>query len=288
MVGAGHMHEQVEADPPFLARCSDCTWSLWCHQKQAIVVPRTPNQSRGSCQCSPAGERHPSGKRPGRWPFFKALFCLLPVLAAGCAVHPIYVELRERTEANMLKVTRYSIILTTVIYFFTAIAGYLLFGPYTDSDLLVNFDKAPFEFVDSEAVFDVVRVSYVLHIILVFPVIFYSLRHITDDLVFPSAPKALIEDNKRFFGITALYLLLIYLFAGVVPNIWVAFTITGATTTMVVGMVFPALLALRCACGAPLACSHTSPSRVLPGTLTVLARHSRDSAGSCLLSDVPL
>lgn len=159
-------------------------------------------------------------------------------------MHPIYLELKDRTEETMTSVTRVSLSFTAVIYLLTAVCGYLLFGDQTASDVLVNFDHN-IGVIKSAAVNDIVRIAYVLHIILVFPVIFYTMRHIVDDIFYHSATLSLLEDHRRFWILTGSGLLLTWLFAAIIPNIWIAFSLTGATTTMLLGFVLPAMLALR-------------------------------------------
>ncbi|KAE8662938.1 putative Tetratricopeptide repeat-like superfamily protein [Hibiscus syriacus] len=75
----------------------------------------------------------------------------------------------------------------------------------------------------------IVRVGYVLHLVLVFPVIHFLLRETVDNLVFHgSAP--LVESKRRSLALTAVLLVLIYLGSTAIPNIWTAFKYTGATT----------------------------------------------------------
>ncbi|CAI7829400.1 unnamed protein product [Closterium sp. NIES-54] len=176
-----------------------------------------------------------------------AMFSVIPIMATAYVchfnVHPIYVELQERNEKTMLKVTRYSMTLCTIVYLLTSISGYLLFGASTANDVLVNFDR-DLGIENSDVVNDIVRITYIFHLIFVFPVIFYSLRNIVDDLFFPNATTPLVDDSKRFWLSTAAELVLIYIGATVIPNMTLAFNITGATTTMIVGMLIPAMLAL--------------------------------------------
>ncbi|CAI5505119.1 unnamed protein product [Closterium sp. Naga37s-1] len=176
-----------------------------------------------------------------------AMFSVIPIMATAYVchfnVHPIYVELQERNEKTMLKITRYSMTLCTIVYLLTSISGYLLFGASTANDVLVNFDRN-LGIENSDAVNDIVRITYIFHLIFVFPVIFYSLRNIVDDLFFPNAITPLVDDTKRFWLSTAAELVLIYIGATVIPNMTLAFNITGATTTMIVGMLIPAMLAL--------------------------------------------
>lgn len=136
-----------------------------------------------------------------------------------------------------------SLALCSTIYILTAIFGFLLFGESTLDDVLANFDTdlgIPY----SNSLNDVVRISYALHLMLVFPVIFFSLRFNLDDLVFPSA-RSLEFDNCRFSLITTGLIFLLYVAANFVPSIWDVFQFTGATATVCLGFIFPAAIALR-------------------------------------------
>ncbi|CAI5505186.1 unnamed protein product [Closterium sp. Naga37s-1] len=152
--------------------------------------------------------------------------------------------LKERTAATMLRVTRSSLLLCTTVYVLTSVSAFLLFGSSTASDVLINFDR-DLGLPLSSLINDTVRVTYVLHIVFVFPVIFYSLRLIADDLIFPGAEKPLLEDDRRFAVVTVGGMVLVGVGAVMVPNIGLAFDITGATATMLLAFVFPALLTLR-------------------------------------------
>ena len=157
------------------------------------------------------------------------------------AVHMIDNELGDPTLIQ--QVVRASLALCSSIYILTALFGFLLFGESTLDDVLANFDinlGIPY----SSLLNDIVRISYALHLMLVFPVIFFSLRFNLDDLLFPSA-RSLYSDNCRFVLITAGLVSLIYVAANFVPSIWDAFQFTGATATVCLGFVFPAAIALR-------------------------------------------
>ena len=143
----------------------------------------------------------------------------------------------------MKSIVRTSLSLCSSVYIATSIFGLLLFGDKTLDDILANFDGdlgVPY----SSLLDDVVRVSYGIHLMLVFPIVFYSLRLNLDGLIFPYAiPIAL--DNRRFYSITVLLMSLIFNGANFVPSIWDAFQFTGATAAISVGFIFPAAIALR-------------------------------------------
>lgn len=143
----------------------------------------------------------------------------------------------------MKSIVRSSLSLCSSVYIATSVFGYLLFGDKTQDDVLANFDGdlgVPF----GSLLNDVVRVSYVIHLMLVFPIVFYSLRLNLDGLLFPHAiPIAF--DSKRFYLLTAFLMLFIFIGANFVPSIWDAFQFTGATAAIAAGYIFPAAIALR-------------------------------------------
>jgi amino acid permease len=158
-------------------------------------------------------------------------------------VQPIYNELEGRSPQKMNRVGRITTVLCVVVYASTAISGYLLFGKDTESDVLTNFDK-DLGIRFSSALNYIVRIGYILHLVLVFPVVHFSLRQTVDVLVFEgSAP--LSESRKRSLALTAVLLALIYFGSTMIPNIWTAFKFTGATTAVSLGFIFPSLVALR-------------------------------------------
>lgn len=175
------------------------------------------------------------------------LLVVIPIMTNAYVCHfnvqPIYNELEGRSPQKMYKVGRITTVLCVLVYASTAIAGYLLFGKDTESDVLTNFDK-DLGIRFSTALNYIVRVGYILHLILVFPVIHFSLRQTVDALVFEGSPP-LTDSRKRCLVLTAILLALIYLGSTMIPNIWTAFKFTGATTAVSLGFTFPALVALR-------------------------------------------
>jgi hypothetical protein len=89
------------------------------------------------------------------------------------AVHPIANELAGTADEKMQHVVRWSMFLCGTIYLCTATFGYLLFGEGTSDDILSNFDTdlgVPF----SDVICVIVRISYAVHIMLVFPLLNFS------------------------------------------------------------------------------------------------------------------
>lgn len=176
---------------------------------------------------------------------FWKLFTTVPVLVTAYIchhnVHPIENELKD--PAQMKSIVRTSLTLCATVYIATSFFGFLLFGDKTLDDILANFDGnlgIPY----SSLIDDVVRMSYVVHLMLVFPIVFFSLRLNVDGLLFPRAIP-IVYDNRRFYSLTAGLMGFIFMGANCVPSIWDAFQFTGATATVCVGYIFPAAIALR-------------------------------------------
>ncbi|EEF31939.1 amino acid transporter AVT6E [Ricinus communis] len=175
------------------------------------------------------------------------LLVVIPIMTNAYVCHfnvqPIYNELEGRSPQKMNQVGRITTVLCVGVYAATAVSGYLLFGKDTEADILTNFDAdlgIPF----SSALDYIVRVGYIFHLVLVFPVIHFSLRQTVDAMVFEgSAP--LSESRKRSLALTTVLLGLIYFGSTMIPNIWTAFKFTGATTAVSLGFIFPPLVALK-------------------------------------------
>ncbi|KAL1554131.1 Amino acid transporter avt6e [Salvia divinorum] len=175
------------------------------------------------------------------------LLVVIPIMSNAYVCHfnvqPIYNELEGRSPSKMYRVGRITAAICVAVYASTAIAGYLLFGKDTESDVLTNFDK-DLGIRFSTALNYFVRIGYILHLVLVFPVIHFSLRQTVDTLIFEGL-NPLSESRKRCLVLTFVLLGLIYLGSTMIPNIWTAFKFTGATTAVSLAFTFPPLIALR-------------------------------------------
>ncbi|KGN55300.1 amino acid transporter AVT6A isoform X1 [Cucumis sativus] len=207
---------------------------------------------------------------------FWQLFTTVPVLVTAYIchhnVHPIENELKDPTQ--MKSIVRTSLTICSTVYIATSFFGFLLFGDQTLDDVLANFDGdlgLPF----SSLLDDVVRVSYGIHLMLVFPIVFFSLRLNVDGLLFPYAIP-ITFDNRRFFLITIALMSFIFIGANFVPSIWDAFQLTGATAAISVGFIFPAALILRDTCGIA-----SKKDRLIAWIMFLLAVFSSIVAISC-------
>lgn len=157
------------------------------------------------------------------------------------AVHPIGFELEK--PSHMIKAVRIALVLCAAIYFAIGLFGYLLFGDSTQSDILINFDQSTESAIGS-LLNNLVRLSYAFHIMLVFPLLNFSLRANIDELLFPNKPL-LATDNKRFMTLTLMLLVFSYLIAIALPDIWYFFQFVGSTSAVLLAFIFPGSIVLR-------------------------------------------
>ncbi|KAG9148455.1 hypothetical protein Leryth_024456 [Lithospermum erythrorhizon] len=173
------------------------------------------------------------------------LFTVVPVLVTAYIchynVHSIENELEDRTQIK--RVVRSSLTLCSAVYVMTSLFGFLLFGDATFDDVLANF-SADLGIPFGSALSDIVRVSYAVHLMLVFPIVLFPLRLNLDGLLFSSA-KPLTSDNTRFASLTIGLISILFLGANFIPSIWDAFQFTGATAAVCIGFIFPASITLR-------------------------------------------
>nr|XP_043616077.1 amino acid transporter AVT6C-like [Erigeron canadensis] len=176
---------------------------------------------------------------------FFDLFTAIPVIVTAFTfhfnVHAIGMELRK--PAAMASAVRISLILCALIYFSIGLFGYILFGNSIEADILVNFDQATGSMIGS-VLNDIVRLSYAFHLMLVFPLLNFSLRTNIDELLFPNK-SLLAKDTKRFLALTFILLATAYLIAMAIPNIWYFFQFLGSTSALFIAFIFPGALALR-------------------------------------------
>ncbi|XP_060213006.1 amino acid transporter AVT6C-like [Lycium barbarum] len=177
---------------------------------------------------------------------FFNLFTAVPVIVTAFTfhfnVHPIGTELGN--PAAMSSAVKISLVLCAAIYFSIGIFGYLLFGDSIMPDILVNFDKSSGTSAISSLLNDVVRLSYAFHLMLVFPLLNFSLRANIDELVFPKKPF-LATDTKRFVSLSLVLLAFSYVAAIFIPSIWYIFQFMGSTTGVCLAFIFPGAIALR-------------------------------------------
>ncbi|KAI3958113.1 hypothetical protein MKW98_020755 [Papaver atlanticum] len=195
------------------------------------------------------------------------LFTAVPVIVTAFTfhfnVHPIGNELNK--SSDMVSAVRISLVLCATIYIAVGFFGYLLFGDNVLPDILANFDQNFGSKVGS-VLNDVVRLSYALHLVLVFPLLNFALRINIDGLIFPKSWPLLASHNTRFFSLTFFLLAVIYIAAIAIPNIWYFFQFMGSTTALCLAFIFPGAIVLRDAHGIS-----TKRDRILAGVMIGLA-----------------
>ncbi|KVI07038.1 Amino acid transporter, transmembrane, partial [Cynara cardunculus var. scolymus] len=172
---------------------------------------------------------------------FVVIFVMLPLLLLPRVVHPVRAELEK--QSDMSTAVRISLVLSVVIYLAVGFVGYLLFGDSIMADMLVNFDQTS-NLPGGLMINAIVRLSYAIHLMLVFPVIFYTLRANMDEMIFPRK-SLLANDTTRFMSLTCVLLAFIYVVAIALPNIWYFFQFMGSTTVACIAFVFPGAIVLR-------------------------------------------
>ncbi|KAK4579627.1 hypothetical protein RGQ29_029340 [Quercus rubra] len=173
------------------------------------------------------------------------LFTTVPIFVTGFAfhvnVHPIRVELGKPTEMSLA--VRISLAITVAIYSAIGFFGYLLFGDSIMSDMLVNFDQNS-DTTIGKLLDVIVRLTYAIHLLLVFPLLNFTLRANIDELLFPKKP-ILASDTLRFVSLTCVLLAITYIIAIAIPDIWLFFQFMGSTTVVCLSFIFPGTIILR-------------------------------------------
>ncbi|CAL4960693.1 unnamed protein product [Urochloa decumbens] len=173
------------------------------------------------------------------------LFTAVPVIVVAFTfhfnVHPIRAELSKTSD--MKAAVRVSLVLCAAIYAAVGFFGFLLFGDNTMADVLANFDRSSGAGVP-QALNDAARLSYALHLVLVFPLLLFSLRVNVDELLFPGR-RPLAADTRRFVTLTAVLMAVLYALAIAIPSIWTLFEYSGSTFAVTISLIFPGAIVLR-------------------------------------------
>ncbi|CAO2171911.1 unnamed protein product [Urochloa humidicola] len=173
------------------------------------------------------------------------LFTAVPVIVVAFTfhfnVHPIRAELSKTSD--MKAAVRISLVLCAAIYAAVGFFGFLLFGDATMADVLANFDRSSGAGVP-QALNDAARLSYALHLVLVFPLLLFSLRVNVDELLFPGR-RPLANDTRRFVSLTAVLMAVLYALAIAIPSIWTLFEYSGSTFAVTISLIFPGAIVLR-------------------------------------------
>lgn len=179
---------------------------------------------------------------------------------------PIYRELKNHSIPRFRIVVVSSITISTLVYLAVGILGLVLFGHHVHNDILYDFDNpqhivVPGGFLAHHAVLlcRVVKLGYAVSRFLSIPLALFQLRVVVVSLytafkkrslrgdqlgsfAFRKGPKG--RGRRRFITVTLSLLVLSYIGAVYVPDIWVLFQFMGCTAAVIIGFILPGLVAL--------------------------------------------
>uniref|UniRef100_U3F8Z0 Solute carrier family 38 member 1 n=1 Tax=Micrurus fulvius TaxID=8637 RepID=U3F8Z0_MICFL len=162
----------------------------------------------------------------------------LPTIAFAFVCHPsvlpIYSELKDHSQKRMQMVTKISFFAMFVMYFLTAIFGYLTFYESVQSDLLHKYQNK------DDILVLTVRVAVIVAVILTVPVLFFTVR----SSIFELARKTKFN-LCRHIVITLILLMIINLLVIFIPSMKDIFGVVGTTSANMLIFILPSSLYLK-------------------------------------------
>ncbi|KAI7843114.1 hypothetical protein COHA_003285 [Chlorella ohadii] len=179
------------------------------------------------------------------------LLAVLPVISLSFIchynVHPIAHSLERFSNRRMMMVIGRALVVCTAVFTLVAGGGYCLFGSSTNANILNNLTPqglAPIIGPTAGSVLSFcVRLGYCICLMSTFAMLNWALRETVTKLLFgkPMLP------GPGFYAVSYSLLLLIYLIAILVPSVWTAMSVTGATAATFIAYILPGLLILHVA-----------------------------------------
>lgn len=162
----------------------------------------------------------------------------LPTIAFAFVCHPsvlpIYSELKDRSQKKMQMVSNISFFAMFVMYFLTAIFGYLTFYENVQSDLLHKYQSK------DDILILTVRLAVIVAVILTVPVLFFTVR----SSLFELAKKTKFN-LCRHVSITFILLVIINLLVIFIPSMKDIFGVVGVTSANMLIFILPSSLYLK-------------------------------------------
>ncbi|XP_062990040.1 sodium-coupled neutral amino acid symporter 1 [Elgaria multicarinata webbii] len=162
----------------------------------------------------------------------------LPTIAFAFVCHPsvlpIYSELKDRSQKRMQMVSRISFFTMFVMYFLTAIFGYLTFYGAVESNLLHKYQSK------DDILVLTVRVAVIVAVILTVPVLFFTVR----SSIFELARKTKFH-LCRHIVVTLILLVIINLLVIFIPSMKDIFGVVGVTSANMLIFILPSSLYLK-------------------------------------------
>ncbi|XP_069888372.1 solute carrier family 38 member 6 isoform X2 [Dipodomys merriami] len=206
-------------------------------KKWSIPCPLTFNYAEEFFQISNATD----DCKPKLFHFSKESAFALPTMAFSFLCHtsilPIYCELQSPSKKRMQSVTNTAIALSFLIYFVSALFGYLTFYDKVESELLQGYGK----YLPHDAAVMTVKLCMLFAVLLTVPLIHFPARKALMMLLFSSSPFSWIRHSL----VTLALNITIILLAIYVPDIRNVFGVVGATTSTCLIFVFPGLFYLK-------------------------------------------
>ncbi|KAM5245125.1 solute carrier family 38 member 6 isoform 2-T2 [Hipposideros larvatus] len=179
--------------------------------------------------------------KPKLFHFSKESVYAIPTVAFLFLCHtsilPIYCELQSLSKKRMQNVTNIAIALSFLIYFISALVGYLTFYDEVASDLLQGYSK----YLPHDVVVMTVKLCILFAVLLTVPLIHFPARKALMMMFFSSCPFSWIHH----FFITLALNIIIVLLAIYVPDIRNVFGVVGSSTSTCLIFVFPGLFYLK-------------------------------------------
>ncbi|XP_015848692.1 sodium-coupled neutral amino acid symporter 1 [Peromyscus maniculatus bairdii] len=163
----------------------------------------------------------------------------LPTIAFAFVCHPsvlpIYSELKDRSQKKMQMVSNISFFAMFVMYFLTAIFGYLTFYEKVQSDLLHKYDIHK-----GDILILTVRLAVIVAVILTVPVLFFTVR----SSLFELAKKTKFNLCRHIL-VTVVLLVIINLLVIFIPSMKDIFGVVGVTSANMLIFILPSSLYLK-------------------------------------------
>nr|XP_031534970.1 probable sodium-coupled neutral amino acid transporter 6 isoform X1 [Vicugna pacos] len=206
-------------------------------KKWSIPCPLTLNYVEQHFQISNATD----DCKPKLFHFSKESAYAIPTMAFSFLCHtsilPIYCELQSPSKKRMQNVTNTAIALSFLIYFVSALFGYLTFYDKVASELLQGYSK----YLPHDVAVTTVKLCILFAVLLTVPLIHFPARKALMMMLFSNLPFSWTRHSL----ITIALNIIIVLFALYVPDIRNVFGIVGSSTSTCLIFVFPGLFYLK-------------------------------------------
>ncbi|XP_060030870.1 probable sodium-coupled neutral amino acid transporter 6 isoform X5 [Erinaceus europaeus] len=179
--------------------------------------------------------------KPKLFHFSKESAYAIPTMAFSFLCHtsilPIYCELQSPSKQRMQNVTNTAIALSFVVYFISALFGYLTFYDKVASELLQGYSK----YLPHDVVVMTVKLCILFAVLLTVPLIHFPARKALMMIFFSNFPFSWIHHSL----VTLILNIIIVLLAIYVPDIRNVFGVVGASTSSCLIFIFPGLFYLK-------------------------------------------